>query len=164
MTPKLNFNILNPAWVVGFIDGEGTFFVAVQKNTTLALGYQVQLQFSVSQHIRDIVLMNQFISFFGAGTVVSDGLSKVQYRMRRFNDFEPSLFPLLDQFPLLTQKRFDAEAFRRVYTMMKSGQYLTQEGLDSIIAIKATMNNRRVYSPYRRGYDDIVLKFYFKRT
>jgi hypothetical protein len=141
---KLNTKIFHPAWVTGFIDGEGTFFVDLLKNSTMALGIQVQLQFVITQHIRDEALMQRFVEFFGTGTLVSDGPTKVQYRIRRFRDFDRCLFPLLDEFPLQTNKRLDAEAFRKVHTLMKEKSHLTQTGLDEIKAIKATMNRARM--------------------
>lgn len=141
---KNNTTIFHPAWVTGFIDGEGTFFVDLLKNKTMALSIQVQLQFSITQHIRDADLMRSLVDFFGAGIVVSDGLTKVQYRIRRFADFEQSLFPLLDEYPLMTQKRLDAEAFRKVHALMKDGRHLTPDGLDEIRAIKSTMNRARM--------------------
>ena len=79
---KNNTTIFHPAWVTGFIDGEGTFFVDLLKNKTMALGIQVQLQFSITQHIRDANLMRSLVDFFGAGIVVPDGPTKVQYRIR----------------------------------------------------------------------------------
>jgi hypothetical protein len=141
---KNNTTIFHPAWVTGFIDGEGTFFVDLLKNKTMALGIQVQLQFSITQHIRDANLMRSLVDFFGAGIVVPDGPTKVQYRIRRFADFEQCLFPLLDEYPLMTQKRLDAEAFRKVHALMKDGQHLTPDGLDEIRAIKSTMNRARM--------------------
>ena len=45
----INKTILNTAWVVGFIDEEGTFFVGIQQQQSMALKYQVQSQFSITQ-------------------------------------------------------------------------------------------------------------------
>ena len=140
---KINPNIFHPAWVTGFIDGEGTFHVGILKNATMALGVQVQLQFAITQHIRDILLMENFIPFFGnVGLIVKDGPNKVQYRIRTFKHL-PVLFELLDQYPLQTQKALDAKCFREVYNMMINKEHLTQDGLDKILAIKATMNRSR---------------------
>lgn len=140
---KFNPNILNPAWVTGFIDGEGTFHVGILTNNTMRLGYQVQLQFAITQHIRDLQLINQFIPFFGnVGLIVKDGPTKVQFRIRSFKHL-PVLFNLLDQYPLQTQKALDAQCFREVYNMMLNKEHLSQTGLDKILTIKATMNRSR---------------------
>lgn len=139
-----NSNVLHPAWVTGFIDGEETFFVDILKNSTMSLGYQVQLQFVITLHIRDAELVHMFVDFFGCGYVANDGPTKLQYRIRGYNDFDKSLFPLLYAFPLMSQKRLDAEAFRRVYTMMGDKLHLTDNGLAEVRAIKATMNRARM--------------------
>lgn len=44
----------------------------------------------------------------------------------------------------MSQKRLDAEAFRRVYTMMGDKLHLTDNGLAEVRAIKATMNRARM--------------------
>lgn len=140
---KFNPKILHPAWVTGFIDGERTFHVGILTNSTMKLGFQVQLQFAITQHIRDLQLMQKFIPFFGnIGLIVNDGPIKVQYRIRSFKHL-PVLFDLLDQYPLQTQKTLDAQCFREVYSMMLNKEHLTQTGLDKILAIKATMNRSR---------------------
>lgn len=54
---KYNSKILNPAWVIGFIDGEGTFYCDISPKPDIKIGYQVTLQFVITQHIRDVVLM-----------------------------------------------------------------------------------------------------------
>jgi hypothetical protein len=40
---KLKKDILDPNWIRGFIDGEGTFHVGINSNKTMRLGYQVIL-------------------------------------------------------------------------------------------------------------------------
>jgi hypothetical protein len=139
---KLNTAVFHPAWVVGFIDGEGTFHVAIQKNSTMALGYQVQLQFAITQHIRDEELMSKFPQFFNCGYIAGDGDTKKQFRIRDFKKMD-HLFELIDHYPLLTQKRLDAEAFRQVHAMMCKGLHLTSGGLADIRVIKDTMNRAR---------------------
>jgi hypothetical protein len=59
-----NSTIFPPQWVAGFIDGEGCFHVAIVNNKSMKTGFEVQLQFSITQHIRDCALMLQFIQFF----------------------------------------------------------------------------------------------------
>lgn len=134
---------LHPAWVVGFVDGEGTFSVDILKNATMALGYQVQLRFTIAQHIRDAELMQRLQQFFGCGTIVKDGPTMLQLRIRGFADLV-KVFHLLEEYPLQTQKALDAAAFLQVYKMMTTGQHLTQVGLDEIIKIKSTMNRARM--------------------
>jgi hypothetical protein len=43
-----NDNILHPAWVTGFIDGEGTFYCGINPKSDIKLGFQVTLEFVIT--------------------------------------------------------------------------------------------------------------------
>jgi len=60
LTMNNNNTILNPYWVSGFTDGDCTFQVGIYRNSSLAWGYQVQLEFCVTQHSRDLERRNWF--------------------------------------------------------------------------------------------------------
>jgi len=136
-------NILNPSWVQGFTDGEGCFHVSVSKNNTTKLGYQVSLEFSITQHIRDKELIEKLINFFGCGYIINDTQMKVQYRIRDRIELEKYLFPFFDAYPLLTIKLKDYEDFKKVHAMLGKKLHLTPEGLDEIRNIQAGMNRNR---------------------
>lgn len=55
-------------WLVGFVDGEGCFYVNKKKMNTL-LGFQISLSFSISQHSRDEILLEKIIDFLGCGKI-----------------------------------------------------------------------------------------------
>jgi len=135
--------ILNPNWVLGFIDGEACFHVSVSKNKNTSLGYQVTLEFTISQHIRDKELMNLFIKFFGCGYVVQTTYNHVQYRIRNKKDLKTKLYPFFEAYPLLTIKSLDYLDFLLVHSMLESKLHLTQEGLDKVRTIQAGMNRNR---------------------
>lgn len=143
LTKQYDSNILDPNWVVGFIDGEGCFHVSVSKNNTMKLGYQVSLEFSITQHIRDKELMDKFVDFFGCGYVINDTSMKVQFRIRDRQDLSGKLFPFLDQNLLMTVKSLDYLDFKLVHSMLEDKIHLTQEGLDKIRSIQAGMNLKR---------------------
>jgi hypothetical protein len=92
-------------WVSGFIDGEGCFYVGVIKDKTMKLGFSTKLEFSITQHIRDIILMKEIILFFDCGYVVIDKRGIVQFRIRNILDLATKLIPFLDEYPLLTIKQ-----------------------------------------------------------
>jgi len=145
MNTKLLYNasLLNPNWIVGFIDGEGCFHVSISKNKSMKLGYQVSLEFSITQHIRDKELMNKLVDFFGCGYVINDTPMKLQYRIRDRQDLSMKLFPFLDQNSLLTVKSLDYLDFKLVHSMLEDKLHLTPEGLDKIRTIQAGMNLNR---------------------
>lgn len=112
--------------MTGFIDGEGTFYVGIYAKDDMRTGYQVSLEFAITQHVRDLTLMNKLPLFFHCGYVaMNKGKSTCQYRMRNISHLENHLFPLLDAYPLQTQKSLDATAFREVHALIKDGKHLT---------------------------------------
>ena len=139
----LQTTLLNPNWVVGFIDAEACFHVAIQKNSSMRLGVQVQLQFVIGQHIQDKVLLERFISFFGAGQVLQTSSYMAQYRIRGMDDLENILFPFLTSYPLLSKKSIDFANFKLVHSLMRNGSHLTPEGLLEIRRIQTLMNRQR---------------------
>jgi hypothetical protein len=64
----INQQIPDSNWLSGFTSGEGCFFINIIKSKS-KLGVQVQLVFSIAQHIRDRDLMHSLISFFDCGYI-----------------------------------------------------------------------------------------------
>lgn len=48
--------IAGPSWVAGFATGESNFYIGVQKSKTKS-GLTISLRFSISQHSRDLLLL-----------------------------------------------------------------------------------------------------------
>ena len=140
-----NDQIFNPYWVVGFVDGEGCFSVGVFKNKTLRLGYQVQLEFSITQHRRDLELLLQFVEFFGCGYVAPDGPLKSKFLVRDLSDLNRVIIPFFQSYPLRTIKQLDFNSFTSVATMMSRKEHLTEQGLLDIQLIKGSMNRNRTF-------------------
>ena len=111
----------------------------------MKLGYQVILEFVITQHKKDYNLMLRIKDFFNCGYLVKDGPDKYQYRIRALSQLEKHLFPLLDEYPLQTVKGLDAKAFREVYKLMLNNEHLTEKGLDQIRNIKSQMNRSRLF-------------------
>jgi hypothetical protein len=59
--------ILDPQWLAGFTDGEGCFYIKIQKSKTNKNGSTVSLSFLLTQHSRDDKLLVSLISYLGCG-------------------------------------------------------------------------------------------------
>lgn len=60
---------LSADWVVGFMDGEGCFYVGIFRNPETRLGYQVIPEVRIVQHQRDVQVLYALQEFFGCGKV-----------------------------------------------------------------------------------------------
>ncbi len=130
---------LSPDWVVGFVDGEGCFFVGVQRNPTVKIGFQVIPEFRVVQHKRDLDVLHGLKSFFGFGRVCQNHDDRWEYRVRRLEQLR-TIADFFARHPLRTKKRVDHHKFSDVLRLMEEGRHLTNDGLDEIVRIASAMN------------------------
>ena len=131
---------LHPMWVSGFVDGEGTFYVGINPNSTMTVGYQVLPEFRVVQHKRDIQLLFRLKKFFKAGVVRQNHDDRFELRIRKLDVLSDVIIPFFEDNPLQTKKKHDFLKFREIIALMKQGQHLKNNGLVSIIDIACQMN------------------------
>lgn len=130
--------IKSPQWVAGFSEGDGCFSVLVTKSNTIKSGVQVVLRYTVTQHIRDSALMNNFCDFFGCGKfrVRSNGVA-CDYFVSNTSDICQIIIPFFDKYPLFGVKAQSYASFRKVGEIVKVKGHLTSSGLEEIRQIIA---------------------------
>ena len=133
---------INPYWVSGFVDGEGTFYVGINANDTMKSNFQVLPEFRIVQHEKDIALLHGLKKFFGAGVVRVNHDTRYELRIRSLEHINKLVIPHFDKYPLLTQKKFDFIKFRKIINMMNEDKHLTVDGIKDIITIAAKMNRK----------------------
>ena len=138
-------DLLNPNYITGFTDGEGCFTVGISSDSKYKTGYRVKATFQIGLHVNDSALLEQIKLFFGVGNVTKLGVESVQYRVSGLDDLN-IIINHFNNYPLLTQKYYDYLLFKEVISLMKEGKHLTLEGLNSIVSIKATLNNRELFN------------------
>lgn len=151
--PNVNFvnrpvialkKILNPYWVVGFVDGEGCFYVKVRKDYNYKTGYQVQLLFQITQHMRDKELINVLIKYFNCGNIEIDKRGTViNLRVSKFVDINDKIISFFNKYSLKGSKLLDYYDFRKIVQLMKNNFHLTYKGIMEIKTIKLRMNTKR---------------------
>jgi hypothetical protein len=92
---------LDPWWIVGFINAEGCFDVHIGKSASHSLGYKVQLRLRISQHIRDLRIIESLLNTFNCGRLYKYPNGKaVVITIVKFNDLTNKILPLLDSHSL----------------------------------------------------------------
>ena len=134
---------LEPAWVTGFVDGEGCFHVGIAKHPEMKAGVQVLPEFTVVQHERDVKVLHGLKAFFGCGVVRTNHGDRMAYRVRKLEHLRERIVPFFMKHHLKTGKRQDFEKFRRVLTMMERSEHLTSDGINRIRSIAEKMNRGR---------------------
>jgi hypothetical protein len=80
-------------WMVGFTDGEGCFHISITKNETFKLGYQILLEFTITQHRRDVKLLHNIKAYFKCGVVRNQNPNILCYRVRKFDHILNIIIP-----------------------------------------------------------------------
>jgi len=106
----------------------------------------VKLIFQITQHVKDKLLLESLIEFFGdspCGKLYKDK-DTYHYRVTKFIDISEKIIPFFNKYPILGVKSKDFKDFCKVADMMKNNKHLTAEGLEQIRKIKANMNTGRI--------------------
>lgn len=139
---------LSPEWVVGFVDGEGCFYIGVNRQPTMKIGWQVLPEFRVVQHQRDVALLEQLRAFFGCGQVTVNNGDRMELRIRGVRELSERVVTFFRLHPLRTVKRSSFECFAEVIDLMQRGDHLTMEGLARVRELVGRMN-RGAQNPQR---------------
>lgn len=136
-------------WIVGFVDGEGCFSIALYPNRTYKLGWQVLPDFVVVQGERSINVLYELKRFFGCGNVyVNRRHDNHREDMFRWNvrsqaDLVTRIIPFFEQYPLRAAKKDEFVKFSEVVRMITRHEHLCVDGLRRIAEIAQTMNHRK---------------------
>nr|YP_010130230.1 LAGLIDADG endonuclease [Clavaria fumosa]QPZ51131.1 LAGLIDADG endonuclease [Clavaria fumosa] len=146
--PLINIeNIPNSNWIAGFVIGEGNFDIRIAQQSSNKIGYRVQLRFRISQHERDLKLMESLIKYLGCGKIYKyTNQSAIVLTIFKFSDIYNVIIPFFKKNPLLGVKQLDYLDWCQVAKLINEGYHLTLEGFNFIRKIKLGMNTGRKFN------------------
>jgi hypothetical protein len=65
---KHNYEPLNNHWIAGFVNADGAFYLG---HLSKKEDYKINPSFTISQHDRDLFILNQIMSIFNCGRIYS---------------------------------------------------------------------------------------------
>lgn len=125
-------NTLHAQWIVGFVDGEGCFHVAINTNKKLRFEKQILPEFTVVQHQRDTDLLHRLKSYWNCGVVRKSRKSGncMSFRVRKHEDLVNIIIPFFEKHPLKTKKHVEFLKFRDIVYSLDRKEHGTREGFD----------------------------------
>lgn len=141
---KLNFldrkeykpenNKLNPYWISGFIDGDGSFFITINNQNN-----HVSAWLSIGLSAREKLLLDKIQNFFSGkgGIYFSKYNSVVEWKVFKIHDLV-SISSHFESYPLIGLKLKKFEIWKEILPLIENKFYLTQEGLTQI----KSLNNK----------------------
>lgn len=141
--PRKNVN-LNPYWVTGFIDGEGSFIIAILPSTG-ANNKKVSLRLSVTQKSHSVGTLFELKNFFGCGQVISSSKDCMRFVVQKKEDILTKIIPHFNKYPLVTSKGINFQTFKEAAEIVAKGEHLTLNGITKLINLKKLMNKNRSF-------------------
>lgn len=138
----INTKRLSADWICGFVDGEGTFLVSIERQPKALLGEQAWLGFKIAQGRKCVQTLYKIKEFFGIGVVKPQrGDDSVwEYRVSNFKHICDQIVPFFEKHPLHTMKRHDLLRLRHAKIIMERKEHLTSEGLAKLRRIRSKIN------------------------
>ena len=133
---------LNPHYVCGFIDGEGSFSVSIGKHQTLKRGFEVRPEFEIELRKDDQEILERLLITIGAGRIYDCSYDRygwyphVKYKISNIKDMKDFLFPFLDRYPLQAKKAKSYRIFRKIILMCADKLHLTDRGFAKVVRLR----------------------------
>jgi len=137
--------ISNPNWIAGFVSGEGNFDAGIRKATDTRKE-RVYLRFRVTQHSRDIQLMELLIKYLEAGRIEWDKRnesSAVSVVVGNFSDITNKIIPFFNKYIIYGIKYYDYLDWVKIAEFIRLSKNKTPEGMEEIKRIETRMNKGR---------------------
>ena len=162
--PQYEFKgIPDPFWISGFVSGDSTFSVSIEKSTN-KVGTRVRLIFGTCLHIRDNQILRGIANYFNilneksGGSLTSNNVTEIKdkyiflstntslLQIKNLSDIESKIIPFFNQYPILGVKRLDFEDFKKIAELVKKKEHLSEEGIRNIRKIVEGMNLDRIWN------------------
>ena len=111
-------------WLVGVTDGDGSFTIGRQND-------KWSLIYKIAQSRYNLRLLYFIKKQLGYGSVTKDG-TKGQILIRDKKIIKNVLFPIFDEYSLLTSKKFNYDKFKKAYYILENNT-LTQDEKDKAL-------------------------------
>lgn len=139
MNNKNQTNKLNPWFVSGFVDAEGSFVLSIVEHLKSKLGFSVRFVFIINLHRIDINILYKIKEFFGGiGKVAYSTDGRCYFRVENHEDIY-KIINHFNNYPLRSKKGIDFELFKKAFFLKKNNSF-SHEILQQIVNTKATMN------------------------
>ena len=138
-------------YIAGYVDGEGSFSVSVQRNVSCRVGFQLVPEFHVSQNGDRAQVLEVIRQRLGCGYIKSNSKRDraLVLVVRNREDLLSRVIPFFERCPLLSTKHAEFERFAKVVRGMALGQHRTRAGFEELLQEALSMNGPGRYRKVR---------------
>ena len=133
-------------WLVGFVDGDGSFTFTYQKSKTGKLKWN--LFFKISQSNYNLRVLYYIKKELGYGTVQFETKTNIaDFRIRNRDIINKVIFPIFDKYPLLTSKYYAYSKFKKAYEIIENKNLSMDEKNELLLELKKEKISNNFISP-----------------
>lgn len=139
---------IDDQWLVGFTDGDGSFYPMFHKSKDYKCGYQVQAVFDLAQLDIEQELLDSIGNQLSGGAHKWAKSGNTQHmRIVKLATNISHIEPFFIENPLLSRKLYDFIIWQEILNLMKSKKHLTKDGITIIRELQALQNQYRTSIP-----------------
>ncbi len=150
---------INPWYISGFVDGEGSFHVAFARRPDLPKGWSIIPEFHISQDISRSNVLQEIKEYFTCGRIQENNSNSpdktLVFIVRNRKDLINNILPFFEAYPLRSHKQKDFIIFQEIVRLMDLEKHLTNTGFNNIVKKAFQMNGNGKYRKFTM--DDILL-------
>ncbi|KAG2219182.1 hypothetical protein INT45_008357 [Circinella minor] len=129
-----NLSPINPDFVSGLTDGDGSFFISFRSNGRVTPSYTV-IQDNSCRNV-----LEELVRYFNCGKVYDLKSNSCRFQVENLDDIINKVIPHFNNYLLLTEKKTHFEIFSKACELMQSNSHKTQEGFLELINLAYDMN------------------------
>ena len=144
------------SYIAGYVDGEGSFSVSVQRNPTCRVGFQLVPEFHVSQNGDRAQVLELMRERLGCGYSKPNSRRDraLVFVVRKRGDLLERVIPFFERNPLLSTKRMDFEKFASIVREQELGHHRSEAGFRRLLDTALSMNGAGRFRKVR--WDELV--------
>jgi len=139
LSSSLNQNKISNDWLLGMVDGDGSFFISIAKSEDYKIGYQIRARFAIKQ-INSKILLEKI------NNDIFDNKAKIQEDRLIIEDIKiimEYVLPFFTRNKLITRKEKDFRLWKEAIYLINNKEHLEEKGLMKIKNIRLKMNLNR---------------------
>ncbi len=141
---------INPWYISGFVDGEGTFHVSFARRTDLPKKWAIIPEFHVSQDFARSSVLEEIKTSFDCGQIKQNHRGKSNdstyvFVVRNRQDLINKIIPFFDRYPMRSSKQKDFLVFAQIVALMENGYHRSEKGFREITWKAFQMNGGGKY-------------------
>jgi hypothetical protein len=139
-----NNKLINSEWLVGFVDGDGSFYPIIHKTKDYKCGYQVQAVFDIAQLDSEQKLLDEIGKqyFNGIHKWAKSG-STQHLRILKLSDHLKYVEPFFITNSIKSRKQLDFIIWQEIIRIIENKKHLTTEGINEIKELQNIQNEYR---------------------